>query len=637
MTMQPTATPGPAQLLFTPGPRLGWTFRSRRDLVTPYSEPPPDPQAIGREAANRVAAAQQSWDRARKWGLRPSLIVAFILIALAGCAHVISSSAPFGTTFITALVLAAPGTGWAIWRYAQLNLAKDADPRRHYDASHQAWQERASAWERAELERLADVPEWGSADSPSGRTDVFGGTLNGWRSLLTVHGASVLSTRPLLVADLTGQDVASELVALAGGTDIGVAQYVLPRDLDRCGLLSGLSPQQLADALAEAIHAGPAGTARADRAIDVRVLEQLASVLTAGGITPVRLAVAVQAALGRPVPPGVLSASETDLIQGSVFGDGYKAQIGANLVRLDAFLSDLARYGSGGGAVPPMAYCTVLAAEPAARSARIELTAALVVQWLTVQVAAYGPGAPAVIVAGADELTRHHLERLADACDTSGVPLTLLLRHLRDDAVSVIGGGATAFMRLGNHREAEQAASFIGRHHRFVLSSFTATQGGDRTVTHGTTQTWGSNETRGFRGDGAFSGGASRSQDYSRNYSYSTEESVSEGTNWSDARGTQRVYEYAVEPNVLQNLPDDALLLVRRGNGPGMQSVECDPAIVTLPGFSTAPPAPAEAAPPVDAIEPPPDLSFTEYEQAEPAEAEKPPWWEIAKPPDQRW
>jgi hypothetical protein len=281
-----------------------------------------------------------------------------------------------------------------------------------------------------------------------------------------------------------------------------------------------------------------------------------------------------------------------------------------------------------------MAYCTVLAAEPAARSARIELTAALVVQWLTVQVAAYGPGAPAVIVAGGDELTRHHLERLADACDTSGVPLTLLFRHLRDDAVSVIGGGATAFMRLGNHREAEQAASFIGRHHTFVLSSYTATQGGDRTVTHGTTQTWGNSETRGFRSDGVFSGGASRSQDYSRNYSYSTEESVSEGTNWSDARGTQRVYEYAVEPNVLQNLPDDALLLVRRGNGPGMQSVECDPAIVTLPGFSTAPPAPAEAAPPVDAIEPPSDLG---YEQAEPAEAEKPPWWEIAKPPDQRW
>ena len=38
------------------------------------------------------------------------------------------------------------------------------------------------------------------------------------------------------------------------------------------------------------------------------------------------------------------------------------------------------------------------------------------------------------------------------------MPLTLLFRHLRDDATALLGGGATAFMRLGNHQEAEQAA-----------------------------------------------------------------------------------------------------------------------------------------------------------------------------------
>jgi hypothetical protein len=49
MTTQP-ALQGPAtgaeRLLFTPGPRLGWTFRDRQQLITPYAEPGPDPQVI---------------------------------------------------------------------------------------------------------------------------------------------------------------------------------------------------------------------------------------------------------------------------------------------------------------------------------------------------------------------------------------------------------------------------------------------------------------------------------------------------------------------------------------------------------------------------------------------------------------
>jgi hypothetical protein len=40
-------------------------------------------------------------------------------------------------------------------------------------------------------------------------------------------------------------------------------------------------------------------------------------------------------------------------------------------------------------------------------------------------------------------------------------------------------------MRLGNHHEAEQAASFTGRQHTFVLSSLTATYGTDQTSTEG--------------------------------------------------------------------------------------------------------------------------------------------------------
>ena len=179
--------------------------------------------------------------------------------------------------------------------------------------------------------------------------------------------------------------------------------------------------------------------------------------------------------------------------------------------------------------------------------------------------------------------------------------MTLLFRHLRDDATALIGGGsATAFMRLGNHHEAEQAASFLGRHHSFVLSQVTATHGGEHsasggyTQTQGTSQSRGSSSTSGWTEDHLFnrseSGSRTRSRDSSVNYSWAENLSQTDGTSWSDAASYQRVYEYSVEPGVLQHLPDNALLLVADGAmGPDLRAVECHPAIVTMPNVSTTP------------------------------------------------
>jgi hypothetical protein len=650
MTMQPAT---PEQVLFTPGPRLGWTFRDRRDLISRYPEPAPDAEAISREAAQRLAGARRSWRWSATWVLRPSLFVMIALLALGGCAHAFNPRVPFAAIAIAAVILAAPGTGWALWRLARLHMARTAGPRRQYEIARAGWEARATAWEGGQLERLAGIPEWGSAASPSRHTDVFGGTLEGWRSLLTVHGASILAERPLLVADLTGQYPAGGLAATARSAGVQVAEYLLPRDLGASGLLAMLPPRHLADALTEAIHAGTPPAARADRALDVRVLDQLASALDGHGVTPARLAAAIQAALGRPVPPGLLSEQETDLISGRLFGDRYLSQIGASLVRLDAFVADLASYaGTGSGVIPPPAWCTLLVTEPAARGGRGELIPALVIQWLTVQITATSGGhVPAVIIAGADEITGHHIERLADACDQHGVPLTVLFRHLRNDASQLIGGTpATAFMRLGNHREAEQAASFIGRHHKFVLSGYTATQGGEHTTTRGTSQSWGNSETRGFnshRGwtsDGPFSsgssGGTGKSRDYSRNYTYGTEESESDGINWNDATSTSRVYEYAVEPAVLQTLPGNALLLVNRTASSGLRSVECDPAIVTLPDVSISPFSPvtpsAVGGPPATVAAEPHELPPSRYQAPWPdPPADGQPAWQ--PPGDEPW
>jgi hypothetical protein len=166
----------------------------------------------------------------------------------------------------------------------------------------------------------------------------------------------------------------------------------------------------------------------------------------------------------------------------------------------------------------------------------------------------------------------------------------------------VLGGGTTAFMRLGNHTEAEQAAAYLGRRHSFAVSSYTVTQGGNQTSTYGGSEGYGDGDsdsrarTRGWQGSGipgfhdSSSGGRTRTSGTSTSRNWSTSWSGADGTNWSDAHARQRVYEYVIEPMALQNLPEYALLLADRSGGSlKMRAVECDPAIIGLPGASTTP------------------------------------------------
>jgi hypothetical protein len=650
MSIQPVPPAGPIdpartqELLFTPGPRLGWTFRDRGDLVAVYPEPPPDPQAYRQHAAAHRAAAERSWATTRRWAGKPSIAIALILVLLAACAKTVDGSVNISATIGAVLVLAGPGLVWTLWRWAQLQQARTTAPDQAYQQALAAWRDRADAHRQGELARVEHVPEWGSAQPATPRTDVFGGTLAGWQALLTVHGASVLAAQPLLLVDLTGQQAGAMLDATVREMRIPAAAYTLPGDLGKCGLLASLDAGQFAAAVTEALHAGTPGGARADRAVDVAVLTALAGAIEGGGVSPERLAAAVRVAFGSPVPSRVLSATEQQGISGTLFPPGYRQQITANLVRLDAVLSDLARYSATGPWTKPApsAYCTFLAVQPGARSAASEVLTALVVQWLTVQVTHSPQDPPAVIVAGADEITSPHLERLAEACARRGVPLTFLFRHLREEARGLLGGGTAAFMRLGNHTEAEEAAAYLGRQHKFVVSTFTATKGGSQTYTTTESQGYGSSESRSVTrnrgwneqhlGARSASGGHSRTFGTTGSRNWSTGSSQADGTTWTDATGTQRVYEYQVEPAVLQNLPDCALLLADRSAGNlQVRTVECDPDILTLPRASLTPLAPHSPS-----WQPGGGLPYPPAPAEMPAPAEPPPrrppsdapWWE---------
>jgi hypothetical protein len=156
-------------------------------------------------------------------------------------------------------------------------------------------------------------------------------------------------------------------------------------------------------------------------------------------------------------------------------------------------------------------------------------------------------------------------------------------------------------MRLGNHAEAERAASFIGRNHKFTFSGWTVTRGGEHSTSRttgysqGSSQSSGHSATRGWSGDGLVpwdrttSGGRSRSRDRGHSEEWSQSDAASDGASWSTAQSIQRVYEYSVEPTVLQNLPGCALLLPAHGTaGPGLLAVECDPQIISLPGATAS-------------------------------------------------
>jgi hypothetical protein len=613
----PPTGPGPAsagtdpwRLLFTGGPRLGWVFRDRRELIPAYPEPKPGPQAIQAAAAARVTAADARFRRAWKWAGKPSIALALILVLLAACSRTAGGGFSPLLALITIVVLCTPGLGWTAWCWLQRDQARDIPPEQEYQQAFTGWEQRASQYADSELARLARVPEWGSVTVPARRTDIFGGTLGGWQGLLAVHGASLLAGRPLLIADLTGQHPAAPLLSLARHAGIPAVTWQLPADLGRSGLLDQLPPDQLAAAVAEALHAGAPGGARAERAADAAILRQLAEALAPAGVTMPRLAAAVRAAIGHPAGP-LLSPAEQETITGTVFPPGgAREQAGPGLARLDAVLPGLASRTADGWPAAP-ARCTCLALEAAPRSADAEILAALLIQWLTVQVSSATGTIPAIIIAGAGEITTPHLERLADACELRGVPLTLLFRHLRADAAAMLGGAAaTAFMQLGNHHEAEQAAGYLGRHHTYQMSSFTATRGGTQTRTTGgstsdsTSESASDARNKGWHSDGFFGTGGTRSGGRAKTTSTSTSQNWSQnwsdagGTNWSAAQGVQRVYEYRVEPAVLQDLPEQALLLADRTPGAlRLRAVECDPSIITLPGASTSPLPPPPALP----------------------------------------
>ena len=355
------------------------------------------------------------------------------------------------------------------------------------------YQEGKAKWAESEAERIATAPRWlqVAAHEDVSRLDVFGGTGHGRRNMVTGLGWELLEQRPVIVLDLTQDRVADGLLATAARAGIGVQDYELPYDLGDTPLLAGLSGEQIASLIVEVVYADDASATAAGRATDLMILKKIVGVL-GDDVSMGRLHAALTVLLGDAFgshPGGSLTRGEEGSL-GALFGDGFRQQVTGNLVRLAAVVEPLTALGTDVTPRGP-ARLTCLSLAEGPRDVAADLTAALVVQWVTRAISAAGGMSsdglgPAVILAGADEQSTRHLGRLTAVCERYDIPLVRTFSRLTEESARHLDTRHTAFMRLATRPEALRAAEHMGLERRFVAGRFSHSRSVSRSQTRTT-------------------------------------------------------------------------------------------------------------------------------------------------------
>ncbi|MER5773816.1 hypothetical protein ABT144_05910 [Streptomyces sp. NPDC002039] len=482
----------------------------------------------------------------------------------------------------------------------------------HHHLQVRAWQDRIDAHRDARLRENERLDTWFplALESGSSRIDVFGGTGNGWASLLaTVGGPLLTAGHAVVVLDLTQQAVALELAGLAARRGVSVGHVPLPGALLGLDLRTEFTPEELAETFAEALGSmRPPGADVDLHTIDADLVQTVAGLL-GGPVTFARLAAGLRVLLRvyDPAPDAdpLLSPDEVEAVTQAVDLVGQSERVQNELRYVRAQVELLARaeqidvpdapapdwWRPGGLTVLSTADLLHRRKDLADRFTFFRLLHALRRRTF----AADGT----LIVAGADHLGREALESMARQARVAGVRLILLLEHLREATVQVAGGSgsATVFMRMGNGEEAKAAAQFIGQEHTFLVNQLTRQLGDTVTEGRGTSYTYqrGVSDTDGVNrgGSSGWSGlshNSGRSWGTSKSTTTSLSRSWQDSTNTSTARSTthgenlSRVYEFTVEPTQLQSLPTTGLVLVEAGQrGRRVVFADCNPGITFLP------------------------------------------------------
>jgi len=619
---------------------LGWQY------ATPFPEPGPPPRRPTPPAQERLNPDWATAQR-REEGLlnRPLKAVFGVAVALGltslalGAAGVLDVLVA-GLGMICCLLIAAV-SGYAIWQGERALRSRLAAEQARVGKLRAAQESRLFAWQAEHADRMREWQElrvayehqkrWYAVCAPDGvqRVDVAGGTLSGWSAMLTTAGANRLAAGgEITVLDLTEGSVALDLIGFARSSDIDPLVWVLPDDLPRLDLGTGLGRDALADLLAQVASVTDEQASARDLSLDTSVLGWVIDVLAENPqrqatVAAVAAGLRALAQAGDPrddVAAGLISAGQADRLT-AMFGRAATERVVLERAWiLEAQLRKLAPIGSALAPLPRSALRVVaLGRRVGAVGSRVLATYLTVA--LTHLLRDTEPGQPwrhTLFVLGADKLRGDVLDRLSDACERSATGLVLAYRGISPHVRQRLGRGnaAVAFMRLGNAEEAKAASEQIGTEHRFVLSQLTETVGVSVTDTTSSAYTsttgsadstaisWSESEGlsrstgHGHSGSLLLPSQTSVSRSVQTGDSQSTSESesvstsVSTSTAWgmttskaagdseSLARTMQRSREFLVEQHELQQLPASAMIITYAGPA-GRQVVMAD----TNPGI----------------------------------------------------
>jgi hypothetical protein len=625
---------------------LGWQY------ATPYPEPGPPPRRPTPPKAERLnpdwAMAQRREESLLHRPLKAAVAVAVavagvaVLLAVVGVIDVLVA----GLGVICCALIAAV-SGYAIWQGERALHSRLADERTRVGRIRAAQESQLFAWQAEHAARVRQwqalrvayehQKRWYAVCAPSGvhRVDVAGGTLSGWSAMLATAGAHRLAAGgEVTVLDLTEGSVALDLIGFARTSGIDPLVWVLPDDLPRLDLGTGLGPAALADVLSLVVSVSDEARSPRDLSLDHAILERVTDVLGAQAtVAGVAAALRALAQVGDPrddVAAGLLTAGEVDRLT-AMFGRGATDRV--VIERAWLLESQLRKLACVGTALAPLPRSALRVVALSQRAGAVEgrVFGTYLAVALTHALRGTPPGQPwqhTLFVLGADRLRGDTLDRLSDVCERTGTGLVLAYRAIPPQVRQRLGRGnaAVAFMRLGNAEDAKAASEQLGTEHRFVLSQLTETIGLSVTDTTGSSYTSTTGSVSSAATSRSTSDGSSRSTGHghsdaggsllpsraslSRNVqtsdSRSTGESdsvstgISSSTAWglttskatgdseSLARALQRSREFLVEQHELQQLPVSAMIITYAGPG-GRRAVMAD-ANPGLGGLSTATP-----------------------------------------------
>jgi hypothetical protein len=388
-------------------------------------------------------------------------------------------------------------TGYGIWQSERALRSRVNEERarlerqrqtrqRRLDAAHKEHARAYRAWERRR-QAYETQHEWYPVSVPPGvdRVDVAGGTLAGWSAVTMMGAARLAAGSRVTVLDLSEGAVAHDLVRLAADRGDDPAVWVLPADLPRLDLTTGLGPAALADVLSLVVGAGEDQSTTRDLSLDNAILERVLGVL--GGGVSVRRVTAALRALAQVGDPrddlrlGLLTEAELGRIT-TMFGRGATDRVVIERAwTLESQLRKLEVLGTEPVRLPP-SRLRVVSMDRRAGVLTNRVLGTYVATALTHGLRESPAGRRwdhTLFLCGAEKLRGDVLDRLTDACETTGTGLVLMYRSIAPHVRERLGRGhaAVGFMRLGNTEDARVAAEYIGADQRLLVAGVTDTAG----------------------------------------------------------------------------------------------------------------------------------------------------------------